>query len=348
MMTRHKVTRYVKLPFAALITVVILAGACAPISGPVTPTRGPVRVRVVTYPYLSFAPIYIAHDEGFFAQQGLDVELVQMQGNTDSLPVLLSGDVDVDSIFTVGMLNAVARGENVRVVANKGVLAPDQCPADGFMVRSGLAEQLTHPTPALLKSLKYGVSPTWLDNYLLDQVLTQYGLSVADVATEYLASPAARMEALANGGLDAAFFSEPWLTQVQENGAGQLWLSAAAIAPNYPLGILAFGPNLLGNEARHETGVRFLRAYLQGVAQLAQGKTDRNIEILAQATQLEPALLKRICWPSYTLDGQIDAQAMSDYSAWAAAQGLADKALSPAEFWDPQFVEAAGETGNAR
>jgi hypothetical protein len=112
------------------------------------------------------------------------------------------------------------------------------------------------------------------------------------------------------------------------------------------LGILSFGPNLLGNEANHDTGVRFMRAYLQGVTQLAQGKTDRNIEILAQATGLEPALLKRICWPSFTPDGQIDAQAISDYSTWAATGGLADKALSPAEFWDPQFANAAGETAN--
>jgi hypothetical protein len=57
--------------------------------------------------------------------------------------------------------------------------------------------------------------------------------------------------------------------------------------------------------------VRFLRAYLRAVAQYAEGRTQRNVEILANAVRLEPKLLRTICWPVIPADGKSDAQAIS-------------------------------------
>lgn len=296
-------------------------------------------VRVTAFPYLSFAPLYIADAEGFFAKEGIAVEFVRFQRNSESLPAFLQGQVDVDSIFTVGLLNAITSGANVRVVANKGLLQPDACPADGFLARSALVDQLATMTPAALQALTFGVDPTWLDSYFLHHWLAERGLDLSQIQTEYLPDPATRAEALRQGAIDIAFFSEPWITRAQESGAGQLWLPAAQIVPDYSLGILSFGPTLL--DRTDDLGERFIRAYLQGIAQYNQGKTPRNIEILSQVTQLEADLLQRICWPSFAADGQVDAEAISHYAAWANGRGLADKPLTPAEFWEPRFVDAA-------
>jgi ABC-type nitrate/sulfonate/bicarbonate transport system substrate-binding protein len=207
------------------------------------------------------------------------------------------------------------------------------------VARAGLATTPADLSADTLRSLKFGVDPTWLDSYLLQQLLVQYGVAISEVKTEYLADPAARVEALRQGALDIVFMSEPWITRAQESGAGQLWLPAAQIIPGYSLGILSFGPTLL--ERTDDLGVRFLRAYLQGIAQYNQGKTPRNIEILSGVTQLEADLLQRICWPSFAADGQVDAEAISHYAAWANGRGLADKALAPAEFWEPRFIDVA-------
>jgi ABC-type nitrate/sulfonate/bicarbonate transport system substrate-binding protein len=36
------------------------------------------KLRVAMVPYLSYAPLTIAQEEGYFAQQGLDVEFVSL------------------------------------------------------------------------------------------------------------------------------------------------------------------------------------------------------------------------------------------------------------------------------
>lgn len=330
--------RWLPLPLW-LALLMLMAGCIAPPQATEQPAVPALTtVRVTAFPFLSFAPLYIADAEGFFAQEGIAVEFVRFQRNSESLPALLQEEVDVDSIFTVGLLNAIASGARVRVVADKGLLKPDACPADGFLARPPLVDQLATMTPEALQSLTFGVDPTWLDSYFLQQWLAERGLDLSQIKTEYLPDPAARAEALRQGAVDVAFFSEPWITRAQESGAGDLWLPAAQIVPGYSLGILSFGPTLL--DRTDDLGVRFLRAYLQGIAQYNQGKTPRNIEILSDVTQLEADLLQRICWPSFAADGQVDAEAMSEYANWAYLRGLADKPLSPAEFWEPRFIDA--------
>jgi ABC-type nitrate/sulfonate/bicarbonate transport system substrate-binding protein len=297
-------------------------------------------LKVTVFPYLSFAPIYIAQSEGYFTKNGLDVELVRFQSNSESLAALLSGQVDVDTIFNVGVLNAIIRGENVRIVANKGVLDPGACPADGFMIRSELVEKLNNPSAEFLKTLTYGVDPVWLDSYFLEILLAGFGVDRSEVKTTYIPNPAARMEALTNGTLDVAFVSEPFIRRMVDNG-GVMWKSAAEIAPNFSLGVITFGPNLLEKNKDGDTGVRFLKAYLQGIDQLKEGKTDRNLEIISGFSKLSKETLERICWPSYSDDGSIEADIVVGYADWAARQKLSDRALVPEELWNSDFVKKA-------
>lgn len=320
----------------------LLAVALCLLFAPLSASAGapaPVSLRVAVFPFVSFAPFYIAQAEGFFAEQGLEVEFVRFQRHADSLPALLRGDIDADTIFTVGVMNAIGRGENVRVVAARGTLTQNGCPIGGFLVRPGRIEELEGMTTEGLRQLVYGVDRTWLDSYFLQLWLKKRGLDLSDVKTEYVPAYAARLEALRNGSLDVAFFNEPWITTSRQLDAGSLWLAAEDLAPGYPFSIITFGPSLL--ERTDGAGVRFLRAYLRAVAQYAEGKTPRNVEILANATRLEPELLRTICWPVIPADGKIDAQAIVGYSAWTAAQGLTDRPLSAAEIWAPEFLENA-------
>src|SRR5690349_11814020 len=62
---------------------------------PATETKATVKVAML--PFISFAPFYIAQEEGFFAEQGLNVELVNITLQQDVVPALASGQVDVAS-----------------------------------------------------------------------------------------------------------------------------------------------------------------------------------------------------------------------------------------------------------
>lgn len=298
------------------------------------------KLRVTVLPFFSFAPLYLAEAEGFFTEEGLAVEFVSFKGHGDSLPALLRGDIDVDTMFTVGMLNAVNHGENIRVVAARGTMTRDDCQSCGFLVRPDKEAAFNALKTEDVREVTFGIDPIWLDGFFLHQWLGERGLSLRDVKTEYLAAPAARLEALRQGSLDVAFLAEPWITIARQNNTGVLWLPVSKVAPDYPMSTVSFGPSMLSRT--DDAGVRFLRAYLRAVARYAEGKTPRNIEILAKATQLDPDLLRRMCWPVIPLDGKIDAQSIVRFSAWAHQQGLADRPLASAdEIWNPDYLNKA-------
>ncbi len=88
--------------------------------------------------------------------------------------------------------------------------------------------------------------------------------------------------------------------------------------------------------------MRFLRAYLRGVERYAEGKTDRNIEILSRVTKMEPDLLRRLCWTDIPRDGKLDPARLAAYSAWAAQRALTSRPLEPGEIWEPRYLDEAG------
>src|SRR5262245_41765690 len=91
-------------PFLVIFFALVV-GACAPATPAAQPTAAPpptlssqpVSLKVVILPFISFAPYWIAQDDGYFKEQGLDVELVDMTNQQDTLPAMLGGQVDVTS-----------------------------------------------------------------------------------------------------------------------------------------------------------------------------------------------------------------------------------------------------------
>jgi NitT/TauT family transport system substrate-binding protein len=330
---KHRINRVITYALAG-----ILLAACA--VSPESNANTVRTLRIAVLPYLSFAPYYLAESEGYFAAENLQAEFTSFKNTSDALPVLIKGDLEIDNVFSIGILNAIVRGEAVRVTANKAVLDPNACVADGFIARSDVAARIDGMSADELKKLKFGVNKAWIDTYFLDLLLRERGLKLSDVSTTFIADPAARSEAVKSGALDVAFTSEPWITRATEGGEIALWKSAASIRPGFSLGIVLFGPTLL--DAKNEdAAVRFMRAYLKGVARYREGKTDANITVLSKVTKLDAELLKRMCWPTFTEDGSVDAEQISEFAAWAHAQGLADQALGPDKIWEPRFIEAA-------
>jgi hypothetical protein len=82
-------------------------------------------------------------------------------------------------------------------------------------------------------------------------------------------------------------------------------------------------------------------AYLKAVRAMQGEKTDRLVNVLAKATELEPELVRRMCWPSLRPDGGINTASVVDFQEWAKENGHLDTVVGPADFWDPTFVDHA-------
>ncbi len=76
------------------LLIALLIAACAP-AGEELGRPEPLALKVGILPYISFAPFFIAEEEGYFAEQGLQVELVRPGNVSEALAALVQGDLDV-------------------------------------------------------------------------------------------------------------------------------------------------------------------------------------------------------------------------------------------------------------
>jgi len=305
------------------------------------PKTPDVTLKVVRFPFLSYGPIFIAEEEGFFREQGILVEFLKMKEAT-AIQALALGNVDVwAGIFTVGSLNAMVRGADIRLVADKGHFAPGGCSSFGLVASKSFAETAKSGDLQVLKGRKFDVFKGSFEEYFLDKILDRAGLQPDEVES-FNVPPPAQLDAMAKGRLDFGVSSEPFLTRYKRAGSGVLWTRVQEIIPGFNYAFIRFGPSLL--KKNPDAGKRFMVAYLKGVRQYNQGKTERNLEIMSKHTRLDRSILQDACWPQISADGGINTQSVLDFQDWAVAKGLQDsKKLSVEQMWEPSFVDHANQ-----
>jgi NitT/TauT family transport system substrate-binding protein len=332
-------------PFFSILLGVALAGGGPDVPRLPSPTGGP-RLKVLYGRYLSSAPLAIAHAEGFFRDQGLDVELVHLTGNSEATPALIRGDLDVGAgVLKIADFNAISRGANIRLVADKGHYEPGPCAASAFMARPGFLATKDPGSAGHLRGASAATTPLTFAEYLLEAFLGSKGLTLRDLRVVRLPEAAAA-EALVDGSLDFSHMVEPYLSRVARSGRAVVWVPVEDVVPGTQQGVLLFGPGLLGRN--RDAGRRFVVAYLRGVRQYNRGKTDRNVEILARETGLDPELVRGACWQAVRGDGRINVESVVAFQRWAARRGALDAVLPPERFWDPTFVEEADRILDSR
>jgi NitT/TauT family transport system substrate-binding protein len=338
-----------KAPVFALAMMVVLAGCtpALPAAAPTNPASAPrVSLKVANLPYIAFAPFYIAIEEGFFRDQNLDVELVNFANQPDVLPAFVTNQVDVISGQTsAGMNNLIARGADARFVADKGYIDPNACDNIALLSRKGLVPPGTAVTAEMLRGQKINVvTGTW-NEYLMDKLLATVGLTLNDFDNIDV-PPSSQLPALESGQLAMVMENEPWVTRLVKAGNVPILAPTHEVMAGAETAITMYGSKLIGQNA--EVGNRFTVAYLQAVHQYNQGKTDRNLAILSQYTQLDQSLLQQMCWPAIRNDGTINVDSVLDFQQWAMKQGLQPTALTREQLWDPSFVTVANQRLAAR
>src|SRR5688572_18604623 len=229
-------------------------GACAPTKPPVV-----AHLKVGVLNFMSNSPLFIAQEDGHFAAQSLEVELVNFgTSDREMIPAILQGQLDIGaSTVSTATINVMAQGGNLKFVADKGFVDPQAaCPSDGWVVRKEILETGGLNSLADLQGLNFTFSQGNTFEYVADLLLADAGLTRQDVQILEIRDPATRLEAMSSGTLDLTPISEPWITRMKNAGAGEMWLPLAEVIPNYSVGTIIFGSNVL--EGDPEIGVRFM------------------------------------------------------------------------------------------
>ncbi len=337
-----------RLGVVALAVCILSLAGCAAVSSPTLPPK--VHVRVYARPYLSYAPLYIALDDGYFAEQGLDVEFVALPSSAAAIPPLVQGQIDVvGGTLRISALNAIAQNAQIKIVADKGHLSSEGCDTYyGFAARSALVESGALKSAADLKGRNIeiaGDKPS-MEGYFVDKLLNTAGLSLDDVNVLTLQSPAEMIDGFNKGAIDFTVQGQPALSQLIQSGGVSLWKPVQEIVPDAQFDVLLFGPTFLTQHP--DAGNRFMVAYLKAVRQFNQGKTEQNLTELVKFTKLDKQLLSQACLPTISDDGKINAQSVLDFQTWAIQRKLLDAPATEAQIWEPKFVEYASKVLNGK
>ena len=331
-------SRFLIIVLALFIAVAVTA--CISQSPPVSavpPTPALTTVKVGYAPLVSNGPLFMAMEEGYFARQGINVELVKIQNGPDMIPPLINGDIAAGgSGVSAALINAISKGGRVRIVADKGRAAPNQsCNTSGIMVRRDLFLSGAVTKASDLKGKKIGVPS--IQDYKTSRMLKMGNLTSDDV--EILSMDfASSVVALRNGAVDAADLTEPYITQLLDDNVAVMLIPTEISCPDYPTP-LYYGTTFLDKDP--ELGRRFMVAYLEGVRQYNLGKTERNLEILSNYTPLDRDLLRRSCWVPIAQNGDLPRQPLRDYMDWMYANNKTSLIPNDSQVFEMSYVNYA-------
>ena len=282
-------------------------------------------VKVYYKPIIPWSPIFIAEEDGFFKDQGIQVEFVKARNTAEALILLISGSLDVAmGIPTAGMFNAAGEGKKIEFVAGLTYLQKDNHYA-------GIAiHEKTDKHPDLQSTVK-GLKGKKIGNHIfgsithffLESLLDQYDMSKDDIDLMILPFPS-MISAINNGTLDAGQFVEPFITILKKNTKISL-ISYGDVFPNAPLTFLFFGPHSFNGDS--DLAIRFLKAYLKGCNQYDMGKTKRNIDIIRKHCHFDQETLLNMDWPKIEPNGIHNLDILEKYQDWLFSKQLLNKKI---------------------
>ncbi|AWK86561.1 ABC transporter substrate-binding protein [Azospirillum thermophilum] len=337
------------MSFARWTRRAFLGAAAATVAATSLPAfaQGLEKASVGVLALSSSGPIFIAKAKGYFAREGLDVEL-KMFTSAQQVPVAVaSGDVDFGVTgLTAGFYNLAAKGAATIVAAQ----SRDE---PGFQLSAYLATNAAWDaglkTPADLKGKRIAITTAGSTfHYMIGLLGQKYGFTVKDVTMVPLQDVPKMTAAFKGGQVDAILSPATVARQLVADGAGKVIGWAGDETP-WQLGALFTAPRTIKD--RRPVVEKFVRAYRTALAEyhaafntkdaagtIVKGPGyDELLGIIAEATKQKPELVA-IGLPYVDPQGRLLVDDVVNQVKFWQSEGQVDKALDARSVMDLSFV----------
>jgi NitT/TauT family transport system substrate-binding protein len=186
-----------------------LAAAAATVATLGVAEAGPVRVGHSTW--VGNGPLYIAQDKGYFAENGVEFNDINIGDLKLRFAAAAAGEVDVILTTIDAMVLYLRSGDEYVLVSG----ADTSAGGDGIVATKDIN------TINDLKGKKVAFNEGSTSQFLLDVLLSENGMSEADLVPVNM-DPGDAGAALIAGQVDAAVTWEPWLTKAKNSENGKI------------------------------------------------------------------------------------------------------------------------------
>jgi NitT/TauT family transport system substrate-binding protein len=232
----------------ALVAAMALTWPAAPSAS----AQEPIPFRVgISDAVNTVLPVWMAQEGGFYAANGLKVEIVNMGGGSRGAKALQAGTIDLMRVGMSSVVQANLAGGDLRLIASMS-----------NVIRFVIATAPEVKTAADLKGGVIGVSSFGSESdSTVTLALERFGMTRADVTVKEYGGGAKRLAAVRAGEIKATAINEPTTSQAREQGVNILIDLAAEKIPWLFSGVVVRRADL---KQRRALIARFMLAVIEG------------------------------------------------------------------------------------
>ena len=282
----------------------------------------------------TFLPLYMADEEGYFEEEGVNVEIVAFRGGTDLVRGMVAGAVDVGVTSLAGVNVGIAAEQPIKAFYGGFNMAI----FDWYAVE-GIGS-LEEAEGKRFGVTRIGSSTDFLTRYALEQA----GMNPeTDVQIIQGGGSPERLAAMEAGQLDVNIFATPENFMAADAGF-QLILRQRDIAPDYPFHVFFATEDFLADNP--ETVKAVLRGFVRGV-RAAKADKERAVEVLVERVGMDAEYSARAYddfIDAIYEDGRLPSdEGMESFWEIGIMSGEYEEAWETERFFDPTYVDSFDE-----
>ena len=322
--------------FALLLTFVLTTAA-----------QAAEKLSVGALTFVSSAPIFIAQDKGYFAAEGLEVEIKFFQAAQPIAVAVAGGEADLGITGLTGGFYNLAGKDALKIIAAQS----REEPGYDFIcyLASNKAWEAGLRSVDKLPGHSFGMTQVGSTfHYTLGRLAEVKGFKLDQVWVKPLQSIPNMVAAIKGGQVDATALPAHIANTLQAAGDAKVIGWVHETTP-WQLGALFANAKVV--ETRRPVLVRFMQAYVRACTDYAEAFHERDasgkrvfgpkaealIPIIAKYTKAEPAAIRGGA-PFIDPQGRLKVQDIHEQVRWYKAQNLVDPGVDAKAFLDLGFV----------
>lgn len=280
-----------KRRLGALALTLLLASATSACGGDDAPTTadGLTKVTLSIPPVGDSLPVYDAIAQGYFADEGLDIELVPAANGATTINALVSGSTDLALVSYPSLITARSSGIPVTIAAPAIAGTEDYAAGLYVLADSDIEEPADMVGKKMATPSLGSVGDIWFRGVLLQEGLDPDSVSYVEIPQ---ANMAAALEA---GDVDGIFQTEPTLSATQASTDVRLIGYQEG-----PQGLFATSEKYLGDQPDVVTGFR--AALAKAVADIEADPQGVAGAMMPEYTEMSADVASKMRLPEYQVE----------------------------------------------
>lgn len=285
------------------------------------------KIRIaIPAPSLSFLPIQVAMQQGFYARRGFDLEMIQMSAGL-AVPALLSGSVDYTTILS-GPATAAARGAPLKAFLFTSVKLQH------FLISRPEIARVEDLAGKRIGAGALGTLPAYQARVIIEKYRLGPGTTIVSLPTS-----TERLLGTQKGTIDAGIVPAPLDLKAEELGLRRL-LHVGSILQIPQAGLATTEEKL---RTRRREVIEIAKATIEGL-EFTVTQTRPTIDIIGRWMNLNPAQSAKTyatVRDTYTRSGLPTDEQVNAYLAMLANTAGIKDTITPASIYDFSTTEAA-------